>query len=144
MLFVGDVGAGKLDLARRLELRLFNQGRQSYYLGISSLVEGLDADIGRNFFDRDEHIRRVGELSRILTDAGLIFISSLDRADEVDLQKLKILNSPNELFVVSVGDNVLDNYEVDVTVAAGLEPGEAVGQILERLNRKQVISDYQI
>ncbi|MFC1467274.1 sulfate adenylyltransferase subunit CysN [Verrucomicrobiota bacterium] len=144
VLFVGDVGVDKLDLARRLELQLFNAGRQSYYLGISSLLEGLDADIGSNFFDRDEHIRRVGELSRILTDSGLIFISSLDRADEVDLQKLKILNSPNELFVVNVGDNTLQNYEVDVSIPADLDPKEAINQVLEKLNRQQVILDYQI
>jgi sulfate adenylyltransferase large subunit len=144
VLFVGDVGNDKLDLARRLELQLFNEGRQSYYLGISSLLEGLDADIGRNFRDRDEHIRRIGELSRILTDSGLIFISSLDRADEVDLQKLKILNSPNELFVVNVGVNTLQNYEVDVNIPADSVPGEAIARILSRLNRQQVISDYQI
>lgn len=144
ILFVGDIGQGKLDLARRLELQLFNQGRQSYYLGISSLLEGLDSDIGRNFRDRDEHIRRVGELSRILTDSGLIFISSLDRADEVDLNKIKILNSPNELFVVNVGANSLQNYAVDLNIPAELGPNEAISQILKALNKQHVISDYQI
>ncbi|HNX52960.1 MAG TPA: sulfate adenylyltransferase subunit CysN, partial [Pontiellaceae bacterium] len=101
VLFVGPASGGKQDLARRLELKLFDKGLQAYYLGVPSLLEGLDADIGQNFRDRDEHIRRIGELARIMTDAGLIFISSLERADEYDLQRLKILNSPNELFVVS-------------------------------------------
>ena len=46
VLFVGPDISGKRDLARRLELKLFDKGLQSYYLGISSLLEGLDADCG--------------------------------------------------------------------------------------------------
>lgn len=83
-------------------------------------------------------------MSRILTDSGRIFISSLDRADEIDLQKLKILNSPNELFVVNVGTNTLQNDEVDVSIPADLDPNDAMIRILQGLNRQQVILDYQI
>ena len=144
VLFVGSSGSGKRDLARRLELKLFDKGLQSYYLGISSLLEGLDADIGQNFRDREEHIRRVGELARIMTDAGLIFISSLERADEYDLQRLKILNSPNELFVVSIGENTFKNYQVDLVIGPDVPPAEAVQSVLRELTRTQVIIEYCI
>ncbi len=144
VLFVGPSGSGKRDLARHLELKLFDKGLQAYYLGISSLLEGLDADIGQNFRDRDEHIRRVGELARIMTDAGLIFISSLERADEYDLQRLKILNSPNELFVVSIGGNPFKNYPVDLVIEPGVPPTEAVQLVLRELTRAQVIIEYCI
>jgi sulfate adenylyltransferase large subunit len=143
VLFVGP-GSGKSDLARRLELKLYDKGLQSYYLGISSLLEGLDADIGQNFRDRDEHIRRVGELARIMTDAGLIFISSLERADEYDLQRLKILNSPNELFVVSIGGNPFKNYQVDLVIEPDVPPTEAVQSVVRELTRAQVIIEYCI
>jgi hypothetical protein len=144
VLFVGPAGSGKRDLARRLELKLFDKGLQAYYLGISSLLEGLDADIGQNFRDRDEHIRRVGELARIMTDAGLIFISSLERADEYDLQRLKILNSPNELFVVSIGSNTFKNYQVDLVIGSDVPPAEAVQSVVRELTRAQVIIEYCI
>jgi len=144
VLFVGPASGGKQDMARRLELKLFDKGLQAYYLGVPSLLEGLDADIGQNFRDRDEHIRRIGELARIMTDAGLIFISSLERADEYDLQRLKILNSPNELFVVSLGGNPFKNYQVDLVIPESVPPGEAVQTVLRELTRAQVIIEYCI
>jgi len=144
VLFVGPASGGKQDLARRLELKLFDKGLQAYYLGVPSLLEGLDADIGQNFRDRDEHIRRIGELARIMTDAGLIFISSLERADEYDLQRLKILNSPNELFVVSIGGNPFKNYPVDLVIGPDVSPAEAVQSVVRELTRAQVIIEYCI
>ncbi len=140
VLFIGPSG----DLARRLELKLFDKGLQAYYLGISSLIEGLDADVGQNFRGRDEHIRRLGELARIMTDAGLIFISSLERADGYDLQKLKILNSPNELFVVSVGGSTFKNYQINLVLEPDVSPAETVQTILHELTRAQVIMEYSI
>jgi len=49
-------------------------------------------------------MNRLGELARILTDAGLLFITALPQADRVALERLHVLNEPNELLVVSLGD----------------------------------------
>jgi hypothetical protein len=144
VLLVGADDAARRDLARRLELTLFGRGFHAYYLGMSNLLEGLDADIGRNFRDRDEHIRRLGELARIMTDAGLIFISSLDRADEVDLQRIKTLNLPNELFVVRLGGPASQEFAEDVVVPPGTAATDAVQAIVRELTRAQVILDYTI
>lgn len=144
VLLIGKDGSGKRDIARALELKLFSAGKQAYYLGISSLLEGLDADVGSSIRDRDEHVRRMGELARILTDAGLIYISSLSRVDAVDLNKLRILNAPNELFVVQVGaDEVLDG-EADLELAQGLSVNESVEQVIAALNQQKVLLEYQI
>jgi hypothetical protein len=144
VLFIGPSGNAKQDLARRLEFKLFDKGLHAYYLGISSLLEGLDADIGQNFRDREEHIRRIGELARIMTDAGLIFISSLERVDEYDLQRLKILNSPNELFVVYVGAGMFKNYAPNLIIEEDTPPSESVETVLNELTRAQVILEYCI
>ena len=119
VLITGNVGTGKRELAAVIEKRLFDLSLQSYYLGISNVQTGLDSDIGGSFLDRDEQIRRLGELSRIMTDAGLIFISTFDGATDYDIERIRKLNSPNELFVVHLGDN---EFEQGRTIAA-LFPG---------------------
>lgn len=144
ILIAGKRHAGKRDLARRLELSLFNSGFHAYYLGVSNLLEGLDADVGDNFWDRDEHIRRIGELCRIMTDAGLIFISSVDDLDEYDLRKLRLLSSPNKVVVVGIGETPLPPEELDVAVEATADQAAAVKNILAVLNRLNVLVEYYI
>lgn len=143
VLFIGD-DSRKNDLAKLLELRLFTDGLQSYYLGLNSLMEGLEADIGDNFWDREEHIRRIGELGRIMTDAGLIFISALDRIDEYDLTRLKHLNSPNELLVIRVGNAAVADEYTDLKLANADDRAACIGRIKLELNRQKVLPEYTI
>ncbi|MCD6396173.1 MAG: adenylyl-sulfate kinase [Spirochaetaceae bacterium] len=109
-----------------------------------NVKSGLNSDIGDQFLSRDEHIRRLGELSRIMTDAGLIFISTLDDADEYDLESIRQLNSPNELIVVNVGKNNLDENSVSLNLNENPDMNEAVKNILNLLSVYQVIPDYCI
>ena len=116
----------------------------SYYMGMSNITGGLDADIGDAFWDRDEHTRRIGELARILPDAGLIFITAINDADEYDLDKLKMLNSPNELLVVNIGDSILGDYEADINLRADPDMGASLNSILKLLSERHVIPEYCI
>ncbi|MEI6890611.1 MAG: sulfate adenylyltransferase subunit CysN [Pontiella sp.] len=143
VLFIGTA-AKKNDLAKFLELKLFNNRNQSFYLGVNSLMEGLDADLENNFQNREEHIRRIGELGRILTDAGLIFISALDRIDAYELSLLKHLNSPNELLVISVGQSPVEDQLVDLSLDENIDRNEAIAQITTELNRQNVFPEYSI
>jgi bifunctional enzyme CysN/CysC len=144
IVITGSRGTGKRDLARHLELRLFKAGYYAYYLGVSNLIEGLDADVGDSFWDRDEHVRRTGELFRIMTDAGLIFISSLDDMDAYDLQKLRLLSSPNKLVIAAIGETALSPGDVDVRIPGGQDHAASVRAILEELNRLNVLAEYYI
>ncbi|VGO12122.1 Bifunctional enzyme CysN/CysC [Pontiella desulfatans] len=143
VLFIGNA-AKKNDLAKFLELKLFNNRNQSFYLGVNSLMEGLDADLENNFQNREEHIRRIGELGRILTDAGLIFISALDRIDAYELSLLKHLNSPNELLVISVGQSPVDDHFIDLKLGEEIDRNDAIAQITTELNRQNVFPEYTI
>jgi bifunctional enzyme CysN/CysC len=143
VLFIGDA-PHKNELAKLLELRLFSDKNQSYYLGLNSLLEGLESDIDNSFWGREEHIRRIGELGRILTDAGLIFISALDRIDAYELSLLKHLNSPNELLVISIGKSTVDPQLIDLKLDEDLERTEAISQIKLELNRQRVLPEYSI
>ena len=144
VLVTGAVGVGKRELASRLEKSLFDLNLRTYYLGMVNVKSGLDSDIGDQFLNRDEHFRRLGELSRIMTDAGLIFISTLDDADEYDLERIRQLNSPNELIVVNVGKNSLDENSIKLNLNENPDIDEAVKEILNLLSVYQIIPDYCI
>ncbi|MEN7973102.1 MAG: sulfate adenylyltransferase subunit CysN [Verrucomicrobiota bacterium] len=143
VLFVGDDPRTQ-KLAKDLEYKLFSKQLQSYYLGLSSLSEGLEADIGDSFWDREEHIRRIGELGRILTDAGLIFISSLDRVDDYDLVRLKVLNSPNELLVIAIGESAVSGKHINLQLPESGETLELVKRIEVELDRHTDLPEYTI
>jgi bifunctional enzyme CysN/CysC len=108
------------------------------------VLRGLDADITFRSEMRDEHIRRLGELARILTDSGQIFITSLTGVDEYDLRTLEVLNSPNEILVIRVGEGADSAIKPHLTLPAGVEPGAGVEAVRQLLREKKVIIEYQI
>jgi adenylyl-sulfate kinase len=73
--FTGLSGSGKSTLAGALEERLFAAGHRCYLLDGDNIRHGLNRDLGFSDADRIENIRRVGELAKILVDAGLIVIA---------------------------------------------------------------------
>lgn len=72
----GLSGSGKSTIARALEARLLAQGRAAYVLDGDNLRHGLNSDLGFSPEDRDENIRRAGEVAALLADAGLIAIAA--------------------------------------------------------------------
>ncbi len=144
IVFTGDKDSGSHEIAKTLEQGLFNLNLNVYYLGVSSLVSGLDSDVKTDFEDRDEHVRRIGELARIMTDAGLIFITVIDNADEYDLEKLKLLNSPNEILVVNVGENYFTKFNPDLVFPASTPAKEATEKIKGLMSASDIIPSYCI
>jgi bifunctional enzyme CysN/CysC len=72
----GLSGAGKSTIATDLERELFNLGRHVYVLDGDNIRHGLGSDLGFSPEDRAENIRRVGELSKLFADAGVICITA--------------------------------------------------------------------
>ena len=72
--FTGLSGAGKTTLARALEKRLLEAGRAAVVLDGDLLREGLCKDLGFSAADRDENIRRAGEVARLFFETGHIVI----------------------------------------------------------------------
>ena len=95
-------------LAKALERQLFGLHFKAYYLGTRNVSLGLDAHFDEAGYSGDSRIRRLGELARILTDSGLIFVASIPDLDRYDLQTLDLLNKPNEILVVSVGSQAVE------------------------------------
>jgi len=82
----GLSGSGKSTIAVELERRLFDQGCQTYILDGDNVRHGLNSDLGFTSSERDENIRRIGEVARLFVDSGMIvlaaFISPLRRQRE--------------------------------------------------------------
>ena len=134
----------KREIARCLEKSLFTENYVTYYLGMENMESGLDADVTDSHEHREEHIRRLGELARILTDSGQIFITAVGDLDDYDLEILKMLNSPNDILAVNVGPDNFNNFRVDLSVGEEAEVAATVNRICDLLRRETIIPDYSI
>jgi bifunctional enzyme CysN/CysC len=74
--FTGLSGSGKSTIANALESRLNGMGRHTMLLDGDNVRHGLNRDLGFTEADRIENIRRIGEVARLMTDAGLIVITA--------------------------------------------------------------------
>jgi bifunctional enzyme CysN/CysC len=73
----GLSGSGKSTVAVALEALLIGQGRPAYRLDGDNLRHGLNADLGFSEADRDENVRRAGEVALLLADAGVVALVPL-------------------------------------------------------------------
>ena len=73
----GLSGSGKSAIAHFAEALLIQRGRAAYTLDGDNLRHGLNADLGFSAKDRAENVRRVGEVARLMADAGLVVFASL-------------------------------------------------------------------
>jgi len=74
--FTGLSGSGKSTIANLVEKRLHALGRHTYILDGDNVRHGLNKDLGFTDADRVENIRRVGEVSKLMVDAGLVVMTS--------------------------------------------------------------------
>jgi len=74
--FAGLSGSGKSTIANALECWLFDNGYHTYLLDGDNVRHGLNRDLGFSDCDRVENIRRVGEVSSLIVDAGVITLSA--------------------------------------------------------------------
>lgn len=74
--FTGLSGSGKSTIANALESKLYELGKHTYLLDGDNVRHGLNKDLGFGNADRIENIRRIGEVSKLFSDAGLIVITA--------------------------------------------------------------------
>ncbi len=74
--FTGLSGAGKSTLAHRLEDILYQRGCRTYVFDGDNVRHGLCSDLGFSDADRHENIRRIGEMSKLFIDAGVVALTA--------------------------------------------------------------------
>jgi bifunctional enzyme CysN/CysC len=140
----GDSESQNKAVAQAIEEQLFRLSYLAYYLGIANIDRGLDSDVLDPFEQRDERVRRLGELARILTDSGQIFITSIADIDVYDLERLGALNAPHELLVVVVGSTEYVGVRAHVRVSSGEPLQRSVQRVCAYLKEQEIIPDYSI
>jgi adenylylsulfate kinase len=82
--FTGLSGSGKSTLAHAIEERLYKNGISTYVLDGDNVRHGLCSDLSFTDSDRVENIRRIGELAKLLTDAGIITLTAFISPFKID------------------------------------------------------------
>ena len=100
--FTGLSGSGKSTLANQLEQCLFAHGYHSFLLDGDNIRHGLNKDLGFSKADRIENIRRVGEVAKLMTDAGLIVLSAFISPYQQDRDTVRSLFVEDEFLEVFV------------------------------------------
>jgi len=108
--FTGLSGSGKSTIANALEKKLLALGRHSYLLDGDNVRHGLNRDLGFTAADRVENIRRIGEVARLMVDAGLIVLTAFISPYRAERQMARALFEDGEFIEVYV-DTPLDIAE---------------------------------
>lgn len=104
--FTGLSGAGKSTIAGALENRLAEQGYHTYLLDGDNVRHGLCSDLGFSEQDRRENIRRIGELAKLMADAGLIVLSAFISPHRAERQLVREMLPEGEFLEVYVNTSL--------------------------------------
>lgn len=100
--FTGLSASGKSTLANALELKLFQQGLNSYVLDGDNVRHGLNKGLGFSDADRKENIRRIGEVAKLFVDAGTIVCTAFISPFKEDRDQVRTLVEDGEFIEIYV------------------------------------------
>jgi bifunctional enzyme CysN/CysC len=112
--FTGLSGAGKSTIANLVEKKLQSEGKHTYLLDGDNVRHGLNRDLGFTDADRVENIRRVGEVARLMVDAGLIVLTAFISPFRSERRMARELLGDGEFFEVHVDTPLAEAEKRDV------------------------------
>jgi bifunctional enzyme CysN/CysC len=90
--FTGLSGSGKSSVADAVAEELLSAGRLAYVLDGDNVRHGLNADLGFSAADRSENVRRIGEVARLMADAGLVVLVPVISPYRADRARVRALH----------------------------------------------------
>jgi len=138
VLITGKRNAGRKRLARKLENKLFEEGKMVYFLGIGNIIHGVDADIEGKRNVRREHFRRLAEVAHLLLDAGLVLIVSAIELTQDDLNIIKTTVNPDIIETVWIGKQKTTDIDPSLKLTSLKDMDKAVNDIESVLQDKGV------
>lgn len=98
--FTGLSGSGKSTVSVALEKALFNEGKQTYRLDGDNVRHGLNKNLGFSPEDRTENIRRIGEVAKLMVDAGSITVTAFISPYKQDRDNVRAILEDDEFIEV--------------------------------------------
>ena len=98
--FTGLSGSGKSTLANAVNAALFERGLGTYVLDGDNVRHGLCKDLGFSDADREENIRRIGEVAKLFLDAGVIVLTAFVSPFRADRDKARDLVEAGDFFEI--------------------------------------------
>ncbi len=112
--FTGLSGAGKSTIANLVEKKLVRMNRHTFLLDGDNVRHGLNKDLGFADADRVENIRRVGEVARLMTDAGLIVIAAFISPFRAERDMVRKMIAAGEFYEIHIDTPLADAEARDV------------------------------
>ncbi len=112
--FTGLSGSGKSTIANEVEKRLHIMNRHTFLLDGDNVRHGLNRDLGFTDADRVENIRRIGEVAKLMTDAGLIVLTAFISPFRAERQMVRSMLPEGEFVEVFVDTPLKVAEERDV------------------------------
>jgi bifunctional enzyme CysN/CysC len=106
----GLSGAGKSTIANIVEKKLVRMNRHTFLLDGDNVRHGLNKDLGFTDADRVENIRRVGEVAKLMADAGLIVITAFISPFRAEREMVRSMMAPGEFVEIHI-DTPLEEAE---------------------------------
>jgi adenylylsulfate kinase len=98
----GLSGSGKSTIAVELEKRLLERGVRTYILDGDNIRHGLNKNLGFSPEDRTENIRRIGEVAKLFSDAGLVAVTAFISPYRADRDQVRAIMQPGDFIEVFV------------------------------------------
>ncbi len=100
--FTGLSGSGKSTVAVALEKALIERGKLAYRLDGDNIRMGINKNLGFTAEDRTENIRRIGEISKLFVDSGLIVLSSFISPYAADRQQVRTIHEESDFPFIEI------------------------------------------
>ncbi|HYP63616.1 MAG TPA: adenylyl-sulfate kinase, partial [Acidocella sp.] len=112
--FTGLSGAGKSTIANLVEKKLVRMNRHTFLLDGDNVRHGLNKDLGFTEADRIENIRRVGEVAKLMTDAGLIVVTAFISPFKSERAMVRQMMKPGEFIEIFIDTKLEEAEKRDV------------------------------
>jgi bifunctional enzyme CysN/CysC len=112
--FTGLSGSGKSTIANLVEKKLHRMNRHTFLLDGDNVRHGLNKDLGFTEADRIENIRRVGEVAKLMADAGLIVITAFISPFRAEREMVRAMIPDGEFFEIFIDTPLAEAEKRDV------------------------------